>query len=108
MNRTDICAVHSVDEDGLISGGPYDGEPVYVPYFHTLAQAGKSDETVIEGKLVAFRVTDAMRKEFPELDDTEIVAIVQHDDLVWAEHYTALTWSETKATLGGRSPGSDA
>jgi len=72
------------NEEFCIHPGKFQGEPIFVPYFHDMMMDGMQDDTgdlLIDGKTCGipidiFYVTDRDRAEFPDLlDDTDEIHI---------------------------------
>ena len=69
------------DQYGLITNpGKFEREPVYVPYYWTIAMHGGSDETLFQGETFfeLFSVTPIEKVFFPDLKEVKTV-------MIWAD-----------------------
>jgi hypothetical protein len=88
-SRYDVLKYYSADDFGLIdSPGPFVGQPLWVPYFWSLAQDGIGEsaievvdlnQTSSRFEKFTIEIEDEERLEFPELGDASHVDVWQID-----------------------------
>lgn len=78
MTRDDVLADYRVQDGYIVSPGKFEGEPVYAPYFWSLALEGGAVEDDIDGGLRVEVAPEDMR-EFPELANVRAVCLWECD-----------------------------
>lgn len=66
MRRAEVLATFQVVGERIVSPGPFEGQPLYVPYFWDKALDGWADAETEEGDPI-FLVMPEDAAEFPEL-----------------------------------------
>lgn len=85
MTRNEILAAYAVEPNHLYiaSPGKFEGEAIYVPYFHENAEDGEVLEYMEDGMgcfLSLIEITDDDRKEFPELVGPAKYIVIEEND----------------------------
>lgn len=104
MNRVEVYAAFSVVSGEIKSAGPYEGAPVFAPFFYTAYRQGRrarATQRRNEGLLaLVYDVTEADRVVFPELEN--VIAVRLFVDAARALEFVAL--DPIFRRLGGRRP----
>ena len=83
--RIKICDQYKVNDGYIVSPGKYEGEAIYIPYFHEMALHGFANETDYgpDEYSTVYDYFDVIEKDvelFPELRDITRVCIWEDDN----------------------------